>query len=420
MPDRLAEIKNVKDFGAVGNGVTDDRAAIQATIDWTSGADRGTIYFPPASATYLVGSPGITLNYDGPLTIAFRGEGNASKILSKFNGFQFTRSLATASNEADIVFDRMAFTNGGATGGNCRIGSAKKVAFRDCQFGGHIVYTGENTDGGLCSSNTLFSQCLLARGGDVPGSRGIIMAGGCIEGTDVRSFDVAYRIAGSGTTIWGGRSERNNTAIEFGVGNASEARGAATDIGAQGIALIGHTFEGNWYTLDFLGTTEGFFAVGIYILGHGSSNSGVTPGENNSQIAIWIRANKLNGALFSGVGLNSLHDIAGVKIEDPTSRPNILFLNCLDNVVGGPTWIDSTKAYAARFLNCWHAPLFHFNGLPGAGDRQEGDEFDIDDGRRASDNAPITSADWGVPVTGGGSSHCRVRFNGTNWTVIGV
>src|SRR5262245_8259869 len=35
MPDRLAEVKNVKDFGAVGDGRQDDRAAIQAAVDWT-------------------------------------------------------------------------------------------------------------------------------------------------------------------------------------------------------------------------------------------------------------------------------------------------------------------------------------------------------------------------------------------------
>jgi hypothetical protein len=49
-------IVSVKDFGAVGDGVTDDTAAIQAAIDANSGK---TIYFPPA--TYKITST-ITIN----------------------------------------------------------------------------------------------------------------------------------------------------------------------------------------------------------------------------------------------------------------------------------------------------------------------------------------------------------------------
>lgn len=48
-----AQFVNVKaDFGAVGDGVTDDTAAIQAAIDAVSAAGGGAIFFPPG--TYLV------------------------------------------------------------------------------------------------------------------------------------------------------------------------------------------------------------------------------------------------------------------------------------------------------------------------------------------------------------------------------
>src|SRR5437762_4535573 len=46
MPDRLAEVKNVKEFGAVGDNSHDDTANIQAALNWTSN-HIGRIFFPP-------------------------------------------------------------------------------------------------------------------------------------------------------------------------------------------------------------------------------------------------------------------------------------------------------------------------------------------------------------------------------------
>ena len=51
LPDRFADVVNVKDFGAVGDGVTDDTAAFNAAIATASG---GTVYVP--RGTYLLGT----------------------------------------------------------------------------------------------------------------------------------------------------------------------------------------------------------------------------------------------------------------------------------------------------------------------------------------------------------------------------
>lgn len=62
LTDRFANVANVYDFGAVGDGGTDDTAAIQAAID--SFSNGGTVYLPPGkfyAATSIYLKPGVSL-----------------------------------------------------------------------------------------------------------------------------------------------------------------------------------------------------------------------------------------------------------------------------------------------------------------------------------------------------------------------
>ena len=61
------------DFGAdpTGGNTAATTAAIQAAVNWTTGANRGTIYFP--LGVYTTNAP-ITFNYNGNLSIRFLGE----------------------------------------------------------------------------------------------------------------------------------------------------------------------------------------------------------------------------------------------------------------------------------------------------------------------------------------------------------
>jgi len=73
--DKLGEPVSVKDFGAVGDGVTDDTAAIQAAID--SGAS--TVYFP--SGEYEITSP-IILSNEGQ---CIKGQSRVDTIIDASN-----------------------------------------------------------------------------------------------------------------------------------------------------------------------------------------------------------------------------------------------------------------------------------------------------------------------------------------------
>jgi hypothetical protein len=76
-------LNNVKDFGAVGDGVADDRVAIQAAIDNTSGSGIAGILFP--AGTYRVSrvtEPGgrWSLDLNGVQDFTIAGEGPRSIV----------------------------------------------------------------------------------------------------------------------------------------------------------------------------------------------------------------------------------------------------------------------------------------------------------------------------------------------------
>ena len=105
-----ALVVNVKDYGATGDGTTDDTTALQAAI--TAAGAVGVVYFPPG--TYIVSSPLVLVSggsYVG---------GGWSSVIKQKNGANLTRLLqwsSAASNclLADIMVDGNKANNAGAT-----------------------------------------------------------------------------------------------------------------------------------------------------------------------------------------------------------------------------------------------------------------------------------------------------------------
>jgi len=83
---KLGEFISVKDFGAVGNGATNDASAIQAALDAVNAAGGGTVLVP--AGTYNISSP-LTM-YSNTRLI---GDGKGVSIIRKTTGATVATSL---------------------------------------------------------------------------------------------------------------------------------------------------------------------------------------------------------------------------------------------------------------------------------------------------------------------------------------
>ena len=99
---------NVQDFGAVGNGTTDDSAAIQAAIN-SFGSNAGTVYFPQGS--YLVAT---AINLDDKRGIRLVGTG--ALLISNNPGTRIlwaggagSGSMLTAQGAVSIEIEHITF-----------------------------------------------------------------------------------------------------------------------------------------------------------------------------------------------------------------------------------------------------------------------------------------------------------------------
>lgn len=169
-------VLNVKDYGATGDGSTNDTAAIQATIS-AAGASGAIIFFPPG--TYM--TTGITINGGGNFTLSGAGAASIIKIV--------------ANNSNNVIRIE-----------NCTKFSVLDLTL-DCNRANNTLGTDEDLQ---CSIHLVSSSAFMLRGlrllnSHMSGIRAGLFntdAGGCTDGVITNCYVNLGVTADQGIGIW--------------------------------------------------------------------------------------------------------------------------------------------------------------------------------------------------------------------------
>ncbi len=429
MPTRLAEEKNVLDYGADSSGTNDSTSAIQAAVDAAIAAGSG-VYVPVG--TYKVSDSGngsaININTDADFSFYMRGAGGSASTIvanSGCSGYLINRSLGSPNNTiGPRSFENLAFINATTSpsnGGGLRFGSTVGLVVRNCRFSVAGIGLTTEDSAGNSSESVVIDTCEFTAGPATLASIGVVFGGsGSMTCCDLNGIGRASIIYGNGVSLNGNRCERCDTAFQLGV----DAGG--TDRGLHGFSIVAQEMEGVVNFIDFMGTVTAFTIGPVGMLGHDASNSGLAGFTENSQYGIRIRANTAYYGEIAVSGGSSFFDVGVIYVENYAGtglgkRSFVTFTGCAPTVGGGsgvPWRIPAASAWP-QFIACagidastgpTTGTRYLYSGLPTGGDVLEGDEYDISDGNTGTIGANVTA--------GGGANRIHVRWNGTNWICL--
>jgi hypothetical protein len=258
--DKLDDFVNIRDFGAIGNGTTDDTAAInraiqqiyKSTVSPTESRARRTIYFP--GGTYLTSSTLLIPTYARLI-----GDGLSSTTIKQANGNQAVANICDSS-----------FQSGSS------IGTNSAVLPSDIEISGINFLNSNNTITQSIlnidsTSNLKVSLCKFYAN-NTPGSYPNLISILSTNGTTSKITFDSCQFTGGGN------------GIAF-IGNTINA-----------VRVFNSAFDGQANIPAHLGSSLGFVGIGNY---HDSSARELFFG-NSLNLSLTVRSNFLDSGLFLG------------------------------------------------------------------------------------------------------------------------
>lgn len=307
-------VYDVRAYGAVGDGTTDDATALQATIDAAVAASGGTIFFP--QGTYLIGTP-LTITGATPQVYLVGAGFNGASQLKPTNSFSATTALLDIGDDVTLC-ERWGVSGLSFTGRSpdstlhsvACIRTRKVAQFRisNCYFG--------SADYGLNLTNNstvgVISDCIVGSNLNLAGIRLDIVGSLRVVGNHI----LEGRTGGGGKGIDANRAQL--VAIVGNLINDWESWGV--DISAYGSAAEPCTVVGNdiWDTGGGVQHAEsGGGVISSNTLRLAKSGNGINITGND----VVISGNAINWTTGNGIRLAGVRcQIVANLIRNPTGK----------------------------------------------------------------------------------------------------
>ncbi|MBA3688473.1 MAG: hypothetical protein H0W81_06565 [Chloroflexi bacterium] len=329
-----SEFVNVKiDFGALGDGTTNDRAAIQAGIDFCNAQGGGHLYFPPG--TYMVGTPGLVWPADCQQRIELRGSG---------------MGMANATTGRETIIKRSASGYALITATGSGIGTLA-------------------TDANVCNDVTI-SQMNL----DGNGHANIIMDTASCAGMECRfvRFSNATHHGFKGAQLWNSSFQEcrfeicGSSGSDFGAVLLTDRAAASSETNTVHFSACSYEAN-NWDDIVFDGATSP--CTGVVLSNDKMERSGryglhFKSAQNNTSTGAYMYADKTGGACVKCAGGTNNH-VTGTFVGGLTVTQMIQLTTGSRMMIKGPilapsgaTGIVLASGMGSASIDCQTTPGF--------------------------------------------------------------